>query len=114
MPRRLRAVNLDALPPGALLRVDLEGTPVALARIGESVYAIGGTCPHRGGSLGHGRLSGSRLACPLHGWMFDVRSGRCLFPPRGTDVRAFPVTIEEGAVYVELPDDAAVHTPPQP
>jgi nitrite reductase/ring-hydroxylating ferredoxin subunit len=46
--------------------------------------------------------------------MFDVRSGRCLFPPRGTDVRAFPVTIEEGAVYVELPDDAAVHTPPQP
>jgi nitrite reductase (NADH) small subunit len=103
MPRRLRAADLDALSPGALLRVVLEGTPVALARIGDAVHAVGDTCPHRGGSLAHGRLSGSRLACPLHGWMFDVRSGRCLFPPRGTDVLAFSVSVEEGVVYVELP-----------
>jgi nitrite reductase/ring-hydroxylating ferredoxin subunit len=103
MSRRVRAAELAALPSGSLVHVELEGTPVALARIGEAVHAIAGTCPHQGGSLGLGRLSGSRLACPLHGWMFDVRSGRCLFPPRGTDVAAFPVTVEDGAVWVELP-----------
>lgn len=74
-----------------------------LARVGDAVYACADACAHRGGPLSEGRLSGSRLACPWHGWMYDVRSGQCVFPGRGASVPTYPVRIENSDVWVEIP-----------
>ena len=60
-------------------------------------------CAHRGGPLSEGRLSGTRLACPWHGWMFDVRSGECTFPGRGARVPAYPVQVTDGEIWVQAP-----------
>jgi nitrite reductase/ring-hydroxylating ferredoxin subunit len=98
-----RVAALADLPAGQLLAVEIAGTRVVLARVGDGVYACGDVCAHRGGRLSEGRLSGARLACPLHGWMYDVRSGQCVFPPRGGRVPAYPVRIEGDAVFVEVP-----------
>jgi UDP-MurNAc hydroxylase len=36
-------------------------------------------CPHLGGDLSRfGEISGSTLTCTVHGWQFDLPSGRCL------------------------------------
>lgn len=36
-------------------------------------------CPHLGGDLTRfGEISGSTLTCTVHGWQFDLPSGRCL------------------------------------
>jgi nitrite reductase/ring-hydroxylating ferredoxin subunit len=103
----VRATTLDAVGAGCPLAVDVGGRPVVLTRVGDRVYACGGVCPHRGGPLGEGRLSGTRLACPHHGWTFDVRTGQCLFPGRGAAVPTYPVTIEGESVFVDVPDGAA-------
>lgn len=34
------------------------------------------------------------LACPWHGWEFDIRTGQALFDPSGVAVRAYPVKVE--------------------
>jgi nitrite reductase/ring-hydroxylating ferredoxin subunit len=99
----IAAAPLDAIPADRPLRVDLGGTAVALARVGEAVYAIGDVCAHRGARLSEGKLSGARLACPWHGWMYDVRTGQCTFPGRGAAVPSYPVRVENGRVWVELP-----------
>lgn len=98
-----RVASLGDVVNGGLLTVDIEGTRVVLTRVEEAVYAFGGVCTHRGGSLGEGRLRGVRLACPLHGWIFDVRTGRCLLPSRGDAVPSFPVRIDGESVFIELP-----------
>ena len=100
-PRRV--ASLDEVPAGEPKLVDLDGTRVVLARVGEAVYACGDVCSHRGGPLSQGKLTGSRLACPWHGWMYDVRTGRCLFPGRGASVPTYPVRIDGDAIFVELP-----------
>ena len=96
------AVPLDELEPGQPRLVELEGTRVVLVRVGDVVHALGDTCPHRGGALSTGRLTGVRLACPRHGWMFDVRTGQCVFPGREAAVPTYRVRIEAGRVFVEL------------
>ena len=98
-----RAAALAEVPPGQPTLVELAGTPVVLTRVGEAVYACGDVCSHRGGALHEGRLSGVKLACPLHGWLYDVRTGQCLFPPRGAGVPSYPVRIEAGTIFVALP-----------
>ena len=101
--REIRAAALADVTPGAPHLVEAEGTRLVLVRVGDSVHALADTCTHRGGPLGEGRLAGNRLTCPWHGWMFDVRTGQCLFPPRGAAVSSFPVRIEGDDVWVELP-----------
>ena len=99
----VRVARLDDIPAGRPTRVEAEGTSLVLARVGETIHALDDTCAHRGGPLGDGRLTGTRLACPWHGWMYDVRTGRCLFPTRGGPVASYPVRIAGGEVWVDLP-----------
>jgi nitrite reductase/ring-hydroxylating ferredoxin subunit len=99
----VRAAALADLEPDRPISIILNGTRVALIRIGEQVHALGDTCTHQGGPLGEGTLKGTRLACPWHGWMYDVRSGQCLFPTRGGPVPCYPVRVTGGEVWVDLP-----------
>jgi apoptosis-inducing factor 3 len=84
-------------------QVVVDGMPICLVRVGDQVHALGDTCSHQGGPLSGGKLSGHRLACPWHGWMYDVRTGQCTFPPRGTAVPRYPARVENDTVLVELP-----------
>ena len=101
--REIRAAALADVTPGAPHLVEAEGTRLVLVRVGEQVHAIGDTCVHQGGPLSGGKLTGNRLACPWHGWMYDVRTGQCVFPPRGTAVPSYPVRVEDDTVWVALP-----------
>jgi nitrite reductase (NADH) small subunit len=74
-------VRRQELEAGALREVFVDGRPVALALIGDRVYALEGTCPHAGGPLAEGRLVGTTLSCPMHGWSFDVVTGECHVNP---------------------------------
>jgi nitrite reductase/ring-hydroxylating ferredoxin subunit len=100
-PRRV--ASLEEVPAGQPKQVDLDGVRICLARVGDAVYALGDICSHRGGPLSEGKLTGTRLACPWHGWMYDVRTGQCQFPGRGASVPIYPVRIDSGAIFVELP-----------
>jgi nitrite reductase/ring-hydroxylating ferredoxin subunit len=98
----VRAASFADLAPGAPRRVDVEGLRVVLARVGDRVYACADACAHRGGPLGEGKLAGSRLTCPWHGWMYDVRTGQCLLPARGGPVATYPVRVDGDDVLVEV------------
>ena len=99
----IRVARLDDLVAGQPTLVEAETTRLVLVRVGDTVYACHDTCGHQGGPLSEGRLSGTRLSCPWHGWMYDVRTGECLMPSRGGRVASYPVRIEAGDVWVGLP-----------
>ena len=99
----VRVVSLEEVSVGTPMLVEVEGTPVVLVRVGESVYACNDICTHQGGPLSDGKLSGTRLTCPWHGWTFDVRTGQCTMPSRGGAVPSYPTRVDEtGGVWVEL------------
>ena len=102
----IRAASLGDVVAGRPTLVELDGARVVLARVGDQVYALADTCAHRGGPLSEGRLSGTRLACPWHGWMYDVRTGQCAFPPQGQAVASYGVRVDGDDVWVELGDAA--------
>ena len=74
---------------------------VALFRREGVVYAIRNQCPHMGGDLGEGLLTGHVVRCPWHGWTFDVKTG---VSPQSDllTVRTFEVKIEGDDVYVAV------------
>ena len=67
----------DAIPLGEARVFLVDGRQVAVfrCRSGE-VYATGAECPHRGGPLADGLVGNHSVICPLHGFVFDLRTGQ--------------------------------------
>ncbi len=104
------------LPPGARAKVEAFGTEVALFNVDGALFAIANACPHHGGPLCFGRVSGTRLpsepyehrfgrenrvlTCPWHGWEFDLETGRALFDD-AVRARTFDVRVEGDQIVLE-------------
>jgi nitrite reductase/ring-hydroxylating ferredoxin subunit len=99
----LRAAAVAEVTPGQPRLVVANDTRIVLIRVGEQIHAIGDICAHQGGPLSDGKLSGTRLACPWHGWMYDVRTGQCVFPGRGAAVPSYRVRVDGDDVFVDVP-----------
>lgn len=95
--------SLEDLEAGRPHLVEAEGKRIVLTRVGDAVYALDDMCVHQGGPLSEGRVTGTRLACPWHGWMYDMKTGQCTMPTRGGSVPSYPVRLEAGQVWVTLP-----------
>ncbi len=82
--------------------VETGGKPVALFQVEGAYYAIDDTCPHRGGSLSQGMVSGYEVSCPWHGARFDVRTGAVLCPPAAHGVKCHPVRVNGTDIEIEV------------
>src|SRR5437899_12108641 len=99
----VRVARLADLTPGQPQRAEIGGAAIVVARVGDQVFACGDTCAHKGGPLSGGRLPGARLACPWHGWMYDGRTGECVFQGRGAVVPPSPLHITAAEGLGQLP-----------
>lgn len=87
-----------------------DGRSVLLVRVGATLHALEGTCPHTGGLLSDGTVEGDGLRCPEHGATFRVPDGAVLADPGGVvppqggvdALRVFPVRVRDGLVEVDL------------
>ncbi len=90
-----------------MLKIEYPPFHVLLVNLGGVAYAIDDTCNHAGESLSRGGLDGCEIACPAHGYVFDVRTGMLITPAGVCDAqRTFDVIPEgnEFVVYDHVPD----------
>ena len=109
------------LPPGTRRLVTVKGRDIAIFNVAGEMFALLNRCPHRGGSLCQGKLTGlvqssepgqyafSRvgeiLRCPWHGWEFDIRTGKSWWAPDEVKTRSYAVSVESGAAVAAEADD---------
>jgi nitrite reductase/ring-hydroxylating ferredoxin subunit len=108
---------VESFPDGQVSIITLGRIEVGIIRWSGKVYAVSGICTHQGGPLCRGVLSGRLagtapgdmtledaapvIACPWHGWEFDVCTGEAIWDP-AVRVRTFPVKIVADRVLVEI------------
>lgn len=99
----VRVGTADEIPDGKAKRVLVRRRPIAIFNCGGTFYAIGDTCSHAEASLSEGQFMGNcRVACPLHGAQFDIRTGEALTLPAVSPVERFEVSVENGAIMLEV------------
>lgn len=101
MAKWVRIADLADCPLGQGTEVVVEDRILAIFNIDGRLFAIDGICPHQGGPLGRGGLTGCVVTCPWHGWQFDVRSGQHQINPNLRHP-SFPVKVEGTDVFVDL------------
>jgi nitrite reductase (NADH) small subunit len=102
--------RLDDLPRlGARVVHRRDGNIAVFRTAADEVFALLDRCPHRGGPLSQGIVFGTRVACPLHDWSVDLKTGLACAPDEGC-TRRFPVKLEAGRIFLSLTAENAFAT----
>ena len=101
-----------ALPAGKITKVAAGGKSVLLARLDDGTLAAASpVCPHKGEDLSKGMLYFGAIDCPLHHYVYDLRTGenrypRNVFPAdlaaRLAPLPLYPVKDEDGWIWVQI------------
>lgn len=96
-----RVCHVDDIPRRGGRALQLGSMMVAVFRTSHgSVMVMENRCPHKGGVLSEGIVTGNNVICPLHGWKIDMITGEAVRPDKGC-VYVFPVDVRNGEVYVD-------------
>ena len=105
----IKITRTGELKNGEKKKVAAGDKVLLLTNIGGTYYAIDNKCPHMGGSLFDGKLEGDTITCPLHGTVFDVKTGKVVkngklafLNLKVKDDRAYPVKIEGDDILVGI------------
>lgn len=96
-----RACHIDDVAPGEIIAVDV-GERVAICNVEGTIYAFQDECTHAEASLADGWLDGGDVVCPFHMGRFSVATGAVTCLPAMTPLRTFPVSVEDGEVFVDV------------
>jgi 3-phenylpropionate/trans-cinnamate dioxygenase ferredoxin subunit len=113
-----RLGSVEDFPAGSCRILDVGRRSVGVYRLEDgSFFAVRNSCPHHGAPICIGHFGGTMLPseageykyglsehvvrCPWHGWEFDITTGRALFDIDKSRLVTYPVTVEDGDVFVE-------------
>lgn len=96
--------DLTDLPAGERLFIEIDDLYVVIFNLAGQFYAIADVCTHDDGPLGDGEIEGEEVVCPRHGAHFDLRTGKALSLPAVEDIPAYPVRVENGKIFVGVPE----------
>jgi 3-phenylpropionate/trans-cinnamate dioxygenase ferredoxin subunit len=94
--------SFDEITDGGVRKVDVEGVPVSVVRIGSDVYALADTCTHANVSLADGEVwcDELELECPKHGSAFSLATGEPSTLPATQPVEVYDAEVVDGSVVV--------------
>jgi 3-phenylpropionate/trans-cinnamate dioxygenase ferredoxin subunit len=98
----VRVARVTDCPVGTLKAVDASGNAVVLANVDGTICALQDRCSHEEYPLSDGELDGGDVVCSYHGARFDACSGARKALPAVLPVKAYPVDVRDGDVYVDV------------
>lgn len=103
--------NLDDIPRLGARVVRTEEGDIAVFRTAkDEIFALRDKCPHKGGPLSQGIVSGNRVACPLHDWKIHLDNGEAVAPDEGC-AATYPIKMEGTAIMLSLiPEEGCLNS----
>lgn len=99
---KIEVAKLEDLPFRTGRVVTINGREIAVFRLSSGeVRAVENRCPHKGGPLAEGIVSGEYVYCPLHDWKISLEDGKVEEPDTGC-VTVFKVDVIEGKVHISM------------
>ncbi len=112
MPR-VRVASLEELERQKKMQVKAHDTEVLLMHLQGRIHALAAHCPHQHAPLVDGVIHGDRLVCPWHQAVFQIDTGDLLDPPALDALPTYPVHVDDGDVFVELPEEPPLIRQPE-
>lgn len=115
--RQWPVARASEIAPGERCFVEVKGHSLSVFNVHGEFIAVLNICPHELAPVCRGHVRGTTLpsppgefrwgregeilACPWHGWEFDLITGKALTDER-VRLRRYPVTVTDDTIYVTL------------
>lgn len=80
-------------------KVKIAGKSILVVGYNTGLYAVSAICPHQGFDMSGGFCENGKLICPLHGYSFDLQTGK---GPQDY-IKTYPVKLDNDVVFVGTP-----------
>lgn len=92
----------DDIQEGERKIIQVDDLSIGVFHHDGSWYAINNRCLHRSGPVCQGSLVGDVIACPWHGYKYDLKSGELLIDP-DAKLETYKVELRGGEVHLVIP-----------
>jgi 3-phenylpropionate/trans-cinnamate dioxygenase ferredoxin subunit len=104
MAQWINACAADDVELEEVARFDHDGMTYAIYRSPDDAYfATDGLCTHEKVHLAGGLVMDEIIECPKHNGRFNYKTGQAKGAPVCVNLRTYPVKVEDGRVFLELP-----------
>jgi 3-phenylpropionate/trans-cinnamate dioxygenase ferredoxin component len=104
MAQWIYAFAADEIEPEDVVRFDHDGMTYAIYRSPDDAYfATDGLCTHEKVHLAGGLVMDDIVECPKHNGRFNYKTGQAKGAPVCVNLRTYPVKVEDGRLFLELP-----------
>jgi nitrite reductase (NADH) small subunit len=103
--RWIRVTALENIPAREGRLVQIGEREIAIFNLGDRLLATSNRCPHKGGPLCDGIVTGTSVVCPLHAWKVSLTDGSVERPAseRERCVETYPVRVDDGVIVLAMP-----------
>ena len=84
--------------------VNVKGKNILICNTEEGFFAVQDMCTHALIPLCGGLIQGTLISCPLHGAVFNLKTGEVMAPPAFEDIDTFILKIEGTSISVKNPE----------
>ena len=84
--------------------VNVKGKNILICNTEEGFFAVQDMCTHALIPLCGGLIQGTLISCPLHGAVFNLKTGEVIAPPAFEDIDTFILKIEGTSISVKNPE----------
>ena len=95
--------DISDIEVGHSISVNVEGRKILICNTDEGFFAVEDMCTHALIPLCGGLIQGTLISCPLHGAVFDLKTGEVMAPPAFEDLKTFNLKIEGTSISVQNP-----------
>ncbi len=96
--------DISDIEVGHSISVNVEGKKILICNTDEGFFAVEDMCTHALIPLCGGLIQGTLISCPLHGAVFDLKTGEVMAPPAFEDLKTFNLKIEGTSISVQNPE----------
>ncbi len=105
MDEFIKIAELSELREGKGIVRRLEDDSVAIVKLNDDISAFVNSCPHQHTPLvdGYGgQIAGEELTCPMHGWTYNLKTGKCV--NQSGKLRLLETRVVDSTLYVRKPE----------
>jgi 3-phenylpropionate/trans-cinnamate dioxygenase ferredoxin subunit len=102
MTTYVSVARVDEIPAGTARAFSIAGQAIAIFNCGGQLYATANICSHDYAELHEGYLDDDdcTVECPLHGSLFDLRSGAARTLPATKPVKVYELRVEGDEIQI--------------
>jgi nitrite reductase/ring-hydroxylating ferredoxin subunit len=94
--------SVDDIDQGGMYEFQRGERRILIYRLEDGVFATDNVCTHEFALLSEGWLENGTIECPLHGALFDVKTGRVERGPADCALRTYSVRTEGTRVLCSI------------